>query len=122
MGEEKGWAVDSKNLTDPAGRLLLVSDCSDRECPVPSQMSSQLASLPSTILLPISKRICLTGAPQVLAEEGGRSRSHLPGESNLMSFRAGILPPNPSFFDKSRNHPLHLQTAVQSLYITLKIN
>lgn len=77
---------------------------------------------PKYHLFLVSKAICHTGASQVLEEERGRSWSHLPMRSTIMSFRAGILPPNPSLFDKHRNHPLNLQTAVKSLYITLKIN
>lgn len=110
MGEEKGQTVNSKPHRP----------CRDTPSP---QLDVIAAGVPPEYhLFPVSKGICPTGALQVLEEEGGSSWFHPPVRSNVMSFRAGILPPNPSFFDKSRNHPLNLQTAVQSLYITLKIN
>lgn len=121
VGEEKDWAGNPKPHR-PCGETPIGIRLFGQRVSSP-QPDVILASIPPKHhLLLISEGICLAGSPQALAEEGGRSQSPLPRESNVMSFRARILPPNPSFFDKSRNHPLNLQTAVQSLYITLKIN
>lgn len=98
-----------------------MSDCWNRECPIPRQCHPGWHPSPSTIVL-IPRGICFAGPLQMLAAEGVRSHSNLSGQSNLMSFRARISPPSPSFFDKSKNHPLKSLNSSQSLYITLKIN
>lgn len=102
VGEEMGRA-GTPNLSQ---RLLLVPDSWDRECPIPKQCHPAWHPSPSSTGLLIPKGICPAGPLQMLAGEGVRSCSDLSGHSNLMSFRAGISPPNPSFSDKSKNHPL----------------
>lgn len=102
------WEKKCAGLVTPSltQRLLLVSDSWDRECPLPRQCHSGWHPSPGTIVLLMPKGICPAGPPQVLAGGGVRSCSHLSGHSNLMSFTAGISPPNPSFSDKSKTHPL----------------
>lgn len=99
---EKKWAGNSKPPPEaPVGVWLLGQGVSHPQAVPPCWHSS-----PGTIVFLMPKGICPAGPPQGLAGEGARSCSHLSGQSNLMSFRAGISPPNPSFSDKSKNHPL----------------